>query len=236
MSKSLPTWSKTNFRHNETLNQNAKTMSRLQELIDKLCPNGVEYKKLGEVADFSVGFAFKAKDFKTTGAYPVIKITNISNVKVVIGECFIEELPEQIRQDQILKGGEILVGMSGSTGKTGFYEATSDTVVVNQRIGIIRNRKEFVLSGYLKHQLVNKSFETYCFENGTGPQNNISNNRLLNFEIPVPPMEVQEEIVRILDKFTRLTAELQAELQARREQYEYYRNQLLNFKGGVRKA
>lgn len=52
------------------------------------------------------------------------------------------------------------------------------------------------------------------------------------FEIPVPPMEVQEEIVRILDKFTRLTAELQAELQARREQYEYYRNQLLNFKGG----
>ena len=59
------------------------------------------------------------------------------------------------------------------------------------------------------------------------------------FEIPVPPLEVQEEIVCILDHFTNLAAELQAELQARKEQYEYYRNKLLMFDkigGGVRKA
>lgn len=49
------------------------------------------------------------------------------------------------------------------------------------------------------------------------------------FEIPVPPLVVQEEIVRILDNFTNLAAELQAELQARKEQYEYYRNKLLTF-------
>ena len=48
-------------------------------------------------------------------------------------------------------------------------------------------------------------------------------------QIPVPPLEVQEEIVRILDCFADYSAELQAELQARREQYEYYRDKLLSF-------
>ena len=52
---------------------------------------------------------------------------------------------------------------------------------------------------------------------------------IASIEIPVPPLEVQEEIVRILDDFTNLAAELQAELQARQEQYEYYRNKLLTF-------
>ena len=53
-----------------------------------------------------------------------------------------------------------------------------------------------------------------------------------NFQIPIPPLPVQEEIVRILDKFTSLEAELEAELEARKCQYEFYRNQLLAFKGG----
>lgn len=52
-----------------------------------------------------------------------------------------------------------------------------------------------------------------------------------DFEIPVPPIEVQEKIVEILDKFTALTVELQAELQERQRQYEYYRNRLLSFGG-----
>ena len=61
---------------------------------------------------------------------------------------------------------------------------------------------------------------------------------IASIEIPVPPLEVQEEIVRILDDFTNLAAELQAELQARQEQYEYYRNKLLTFNeiGGVLEA
>ena len=55
---------------------------------------------------------------------------------------------------------------------------------------------------------------------------------LQNFQIPIPPLPVQEEIVKILDKFTSLEAELEAELEARKCQYEFYRNQLLAFKGG----
>lgn len=56
------------------------------------------------------------------------------------------------------------------------------------------------------------------------------------FEIPLPPIEVQTEIVRILDKFTSLEAELEAELDCRKQQYEYYRDKLLSFDnvGGAR--
>ena len=60
--------------------------------------------------------------------------------------------------------------------------------------------------------------------------NNLNSSLMNGFEIPVPPLPVQHEIVRILDNFTSLEAELEAELEARRKQYEYYRDQLLSFK------
>lgn len=59
------------------------------------------------------------------------------------------------------------------------------------------------------------------------PALNASNLRLL--QVPVPPLEVQREIVKVLDKFTQLEAELEAELEARRKQYEHYRDRLLTF-------
>ena len=87
---------------------------------------------------------------------------------------------------------------------------------------------------YLKHLIVNKSFEEYCFKNGTGPLNNLKKSLILKYRIPIPPLPVQQEIVRILDSFTELTAELTAELAAelaaRKKQYEYYRDKLLSFK------
>lgn len=69
---------------------------------------------------------------------------------------------------------------------------------------------------------MNKSFEEYCFKNGTGPLNNIKKSLILKYRIPIPPLPVQQEIVRILDSFTELTAELTAELAARHKQYEHY--------------
>lgn len=79
---------------------------------------------------------------------------------------------------------------------------------------------------YLKHLIVNKSFEEYCFKNGTGPLNNIKKSLILKYRIPIPPLPVQQEIVRILDSFTELTAELTAELAARHKQYEHYKRDI----------
>ena len=201
-------------------------MSRLEELIQQYCPDGVEYRSLGDVCIFADGFPLKADDIKGQGIYPVVKIGNINNWVVDAQDCYLTSLPSKVKTSQILSGGEILVGMSGSTGKTGY--SVLQNAIVNQRIAIIRNN-DLVLNGYLKHSLVNNNFESYCFQKGTGPQHNISKFDLLSYKIPVPPLPVQEEIVRILDAFTELQAELQAELQKRKQQYNYYLDNLLSF-------
>ena len=201
-------------------------MSRLEELIQQYCPDGVEYRSLGDVCIFADGFPLKADDIKGQGIYPVVKIGNINNGVVDAQDCYLTSLPSKVKTSQILSGGEILVGMSGSTGKTGY--SVLQNAIVNQRIAIIRNN-DLVLNGYLKHSLVNNNFESYCFQKGTGPQHNISKFDLLSYKIPVPPLPVQEEIVRILDTFTELQAELQAELQKRKQQYNYYLDNLLSF-------
>ena len=195
-------------------------MSKLERLIQQYCPDGVEYRSLGDVCIFADGFPLKADDIKGQGIYPVVKIGNINNGVVDEHDCYLTSLPSKVKTSQILSGGEILVGMSGSTGKTGY--SVLQNAIVNQRIAIIRNN-DLVLNGYLKHSLVNNNFESYCFQKGTGPQHNVSKFDLLSYKIPVPPLPIQEEIVRILDAFTELQAELQAELQKRLQQYEYYK-------------
>ena len=203
-------------------------MNKIDELLSQYCPDGVEYKTLGDVCFFADGFPIKADDIQEQGLYPVVKIGNIIDGIIVEQKSYLTELPPKIKKSQMLEGGEILVGMSGSTGKTGYNSLQN--AVVNQRIAIIRNNS-LVLNGYLKHCLVNNNFESYCFQIGTGPQHNISKFDLLAYKIPVPPLPVQEEIVRVLDNFTNLAAELQAELQARQQQYNYYRDTLLSFEG-----
>lgn len=201
-------------------------MKIIENLISRYCPDGVEYVDLGEVVVFTDGHSFSSGSFTESGEYQVVKITDIFGGLVNRGKTFINELPEKLKNGQQLSGGEILVAMSASTGKTGYN--TLSNAVVNQRIAILRNQ-DCIENGYLKHLLVNGTFETYCFKNGTGPQNNISKAQLLRYRIPLPPLPIQQEIVRILDTFTNLTAELTAELTARRKQYEYYRDELLTF-------
>ena len=203
-------------------------MKIIENLISRYCPDGVEYVDLVEVVVFTDGHSFSSGSFTESGEYQVVKITDIFGGLVNRGKTFINELPEKLKNGQQLSGGEILVAMSGSTGKTGYN--TLSNAVVNQRIAILRNQ-DCIENGYLKYLLVNGTFETYCFKNGTGPQNNISKAQLLRYRIPLPPLPIQQEIVRILDTFTNLTAELtnklNAELTARRKQYEYYRDELL---------
>ena len=205
-------------------------MKIIENLISRYCPDGVEYVDLGEVVVFTDGHSFSSGSFNESAEYQEYKITDIFGGLVNRGKTFINELPEKLKNGQQLSGGEILVAMSGSTGKTGYN--TLSNAVVNQRIAILRNQ-DCIENGYLKHLLVNGTFETYCFKNGTGPQNNISKAQLLRYRIPLPPLPIQQEIVRILDTFTNLTAELtnklNAELTARRKQYEYYRDELLTF-------
>ena len=197
-------------------------MSKLQELIRELCPNGVEYKKLGEIADYPK----ERTSIKEIDCY--VGVENLLKDKQ--GVCKSKIMPNS-ESAILFIPNDILIGnirpylkkiwLADTTGGT-----NGDVVLirVNKNYDQIVNRK------FLYFILSSDSFFIYdnnYAKGGKMPRGDKS--KIKEYEIPLPPLEVQEEIVRILDHFTNLAAELQTELQARKEQYEYYRNKLLTF-------
>lgn len=183
-------------------------MSKLKELINKYCPNGVEYKPLGDkdVSLMQRGTSLTKKD-STEGVYPVI-----SGGKTPAFYC-----------NQYNRDGETIT-VAGSGAGAGYVQYWNEPIFVCDAFSI-KGANE-VSTKYLYYCLTNLQDKIYATKKGGGvPHVHISS--IDKFFIPIPPPLVQEEIVKILDRF----AEYAAELQARQEQYEYYRNKLLNFNG-----
>ena len=179
-------------------------MSKLQELILELCPNGVVYKKLGDIAIIKNG-----RDYKHLGRgnIPVYGSGGIMSYV----DAYVYEKPT------------VLIPRKGSLGNV-FYVDTPFWNVDTIFYTIIDTSN--VLPKFLYYVLLKEQLEKLNTAGGVPSLTQTVLNKIL---IPVPPPEVQEEIVKILDHFTDLAAELQVELQARKEQYEYYRNKLLTF-------
>ena len=185
-------------------------MSRLKELIDKYCPNGVEYKTLGDkrVSIMQRGTSLTKKN-SIEGVYPVI-----SGGRVPAFYC-----------DQFNREGETIT-VAGSGAGAGYVQYWNEPIFVCDAFSI--KGCENVSTKYLYYCLTNLQDKIYATKKGGGvPHVHISS--IENFLIPIPHPDVQEEIVKILDRFAEYAAELQAELQARQEQYEYYRDKLLIF-------
>ena len=126
----------------------------------------------------------------------------------------------------IIYPGDIVIGMSGTI-KVGFNNE-SKTCYLNQRVGKFKPDSNHLNTKYLYYILLN-NINCLLEKVSGGSVKNISNSDVLNLQIPVPPLPVQEEIVRILDTFTELTAELTA----RKKQYASYRERLLTFDTNV---
>ena len=214
-------------------------MSKLDELIKELCPNGVEYKKLGEVCNFQNGFAFKSTLFKENGE-AILRITNISNG--IINE---EDLKYFLLGDYkenlgnyIVSKNDIVIAMSGATtGKIGINN-TSKKFYLNQRVGKFIPNIVKLNNRFLYHFLLSKGLEILKISSVSGAQPNLSTENIKNLVIPVPPLEVQEEIAKILDNYTKSVEELKEklneELIARKNQYSWYRDYLLKFENKVK--
>jgi len=98
---------------------------------------------------------------------------------------------------------------------------------------VLRAKKDEVLPKWILYCIASNDFKIYVEENQSGSAYPaISDTKVKDFIIPIPPLKVQAEIVRILDTFTALTAELTAELTDRKKQYNYYRDRLLSFEKG----
>lgn len=184
-------------------------MSKLEELIARLCPDGVEYKELKLICVMKRGTSLVKKN-ASFGEYPVI-----SGGKEPAFYC-----------DTYNREGETIT-VAGSGAGAGYVQYWETPIFVNDAFSI--QSKEEVLTRYVYYWLSNMQQKIYETKKGGGvPHVHISS--IENFKLPVPPLEVQREIVHILDSFTSLTKELEKELAARQKQYEFYRDALLTFK------
>ena len=202
-------------------------MSRLDELIQELCPNGVEYKTTADVKIDSFWLMPATPNYVISGV-PYITSKNVKNnwidfddVKYITEKDYIN-----ISTNRSVKKNDLLITMIGTIGEaafvgdfTEFYGQNLYLVRLNENIIDRKYYYYFLTSPRVKDSLVSKK--------NASSQGYIKAGSIENLKLPVPPLEVQREIVRILDSFTLLTAELTAELTARKKQYEFYRDKLL---------
>lgn len=197
-------------------------MSNLEELIEKLCPDGVEYKSLIDLCDVLYGFPCDASKFNDDMiGLPLVRIRDVLEGKS--DTYTIESVPEEYK----IHSGDLLVGMDGNF-HVGIWKDIE--AILCQRVCRISSKdNDVLLDGFLNH-LIGPIMKKIELGKQSGTVKHLLAKDIKAIKLPVPPLEVQREIVRILDNFTFLTTELAAELAARQKQYEYYRDLLLTFK------
>ena len=195
----------------------AEVTNYIDRLMAELCPDGVEYRPLGSLGKRNKGTAITAS--KMRSLEPGNKDLRI----FAAGSTFVDTDSSNIPAKDILHGPAIIVKSRGYIGfeyyeksfthKNEMWSYTLDSSIVDQKFIYY-----YLLTQayYLQELARSKSVKL--------PQLSVKDTDSL--EVPVPPLEIQETIVEILDKFTDLEAELEAELEARTLQYEYYRDSL----------
>lgn len=211
-------------------------MSKLEQLIDELCPNGVEWKKLGNITQsIKTGLNprqnFKLNDIGASNFYVTVK--EITTGKVCFSEKTdkINEKALKIIQNRSkLERGDVLFSGIGTIGKVAIVDISTENWNCSESIFLIKPNQNLLNSRFLMHILRSDIVVNQYKSQSVGSTlKGIRMATLSTLLIPLPPLAVQEKIVRILDTFTELTAELTAELTMRKQQYEYYRDSLLIF-------
>lgn len=198
--------------------------------IEKLLKGAeVKWMPLGEVFETRNGYTpSKANnDFWTNGDIPWFRMEDIRDSGRLLNDSIQHITPQAIKGKGLFRANSIIMATTATIGEHALLLVDA---LANQRFTNFQIRKSlserispmfafyyfFVLGEWCKSNVNTSSFPS------------VDMARLMKQLFPIPPLAVQEEIVRILDKFTTLEAELEAELDCRKRQYEYYRNQLLS--------
>ena len=183
-------------------------MTKLEQLIEELCPNGVEYRKLSEVTTIERGRRVVKEQLSHDSGYPVFQ-----NSLTPMGFHTDSNYPAET---------SYVIG-AGAAGEIGYCK--EDFWAADDCFPIVCG--DSVINRYVYHFLLwQQPVLLSKVRKASIPR--LSRSVIENLMIPVPPLPVQSEIVHILDNFTELTVELTVELTARRKQYEYYRNKVLS--------
>ncbi len=189
-------------------------MSKLDELIKEYCPDGVDYKTIDSLSNVLRGKRLTKKELVDNGIYPVYH----GGLDPLGYYNYCNRTANTV----------MIINVGASAGTIGWCDSefwSSDGCFCIDNCNTLDNR-------FIYHYLKNNERYFVSKVRKAGIPT-LDNYIVESFKLPVPPLEVQREIVRVLDKFTLLTAELTAELTARKKQYEYYRNDLLSFETKV---
>jgi type I restriction enzyme S subunit len=204
--------------------QMLRRTSKIEKLVAELCPEGVEFKELGDclIKNTGGGTPSRSNSSYWDGDIPWASVGDLSITGNYIQTTRAMITTEGLKNSSsnIIPCGDVIVAVKISPGK---MKIAATDIAINQD-----------LRGLTLKSFIDSSFLTYYFQtvsivaHGTIVKG-MTKNMLERVKIPIPPLAIQQEIVKILDTFTTLEAELEAELEARKKQYEYYRDELLTF-------
>ncbi len=230
-----------NHNHKDA-KMSAKTYpKRLKSLLQTLAPKGVEFRKLGDIGEFYGGLVGKSKKSFSQGNKFYVPYVNVfNNPQLDLNALESVQIGDKEKQNTIQLGDVLFTGSSEN------LEDCAMSCVVTQKIekdiylnsfcfGFRFFDENLFNPSFLKHFLRDYNFRKNISKVANGVTRfNVSKQLLSQITIPIPPLEIQQEIVKILDQFSILTTDLlagiPAEIEARKKQYEYYREKLLTFK------
>ncbi|HMP28375.1 MAG TPA: restriction endonuclease subunit S [Saprospiraceae bacterium] len=197
----------------------SKLQSKIEKLISELCPNGVEFKKIEQVCEINRGRVM-SKDYlrDNVGTYPVYSSQTFNSGIFGLINTFDYD------------GEYVTWTTDGANAGSVFYR--NGKFSITNVCGLLKPKTKELDTKYLLY-ILGVTAKSYVNAGMGNPK--LMSNVMAGIKIPVPPLAIQEEIVKILNSFTGLEAELEAELEARKKQYEHYRSKLLTFDdmGGV---
>ena len=206
-------------------------MSKLDDLIQEYCPDGVEYKPLWSLTAWDKRFNAVSRkkqavvfDYHYYLAKELKELIRMDgDVKILTTNTTDFFTDESLVEENVVNREVIAIPWGGNP-NVQYYNGKF--ITADNRIATSLNPK-ILDNKFLYYYMQNKLDEIGSFYRGSGIKHpNMA--KVLDFQVPLPALPVQREIVRILDEFTLLSAELSAELAARKKQYEYYRDTLLN--------
>lgn len=202
-------------------------MSNLEELIERLCPDGVEYKEINDCTIKVQNIKWKSYVGEDKQYIDLSSVDRERNIITETQNINADTAPS--RAQQIVMKDDIILGTTRPMLKRYcIIPEKYDGEICSTGFCVLRAKTDIINPRWLYHNITTKKFFAYVEKNQQGASYPaISDTIVKAFKLPVPPLEVQREIVRILDNFTFLTAELAAELAARQKQYEYYKVNLL---------
>ncbi len=208
-------------------------MSKINDLIQQYCPQGIIFKELWEVTIWDKRFngVDKSKQLKVS-SYKHVSSAILKSLKKERGTVKLlstgkfDGWTTEIEAGSNLNFGEVITIPSGGTANIKYYNGK----FVDSGNILAKAFDKTISLKFIYYYLLSKNEIVESFFRGAGVKHpNMTD--LLKLQIPIPLLPIQEEIVAILDKFTTLEAELEAELEARKKQYTFYRDSLLCFEG-----